>query len=46
MTSVIRLQGLIKDYPSGVGPVRILHGIDLVIEAGEFVAIIDRKSVV
>ena len=39
MTNVIRLQGLIKDYPSGVGPVRILHGIDLAIEAGEFVAV-------
>lgn len=39
MTSVIRLQGLVKDYPSGLGPVRILHGIDLLIEAGEFVAV-------
>ena len=39
MTGVIHLQRLVKDYPSGVGPVRILHGIDLAIEAGEFVAV-------
>lgn len=39
MTHVIHLNGLTKDYPSGVGPVRILHGIDLTIDAGEFVAI-------
>ena len=39
MASVIELKQIVKDYPSGVGPVRILHGIDLTIESGEFVAI-------
>lgn len=39
MPAVIALSQIIKDYPSGVGPVRILHGIDLLIERGEFVAI-------
>lgn len=39
MAPVIALKQIVKDYPSGVGPVRILHGIDLIIERGEFVAI-------
>lgn len=39
MPAVIELSQIVKDYPSGVGPVRILHGIDLLIERGEFVAI-------
>lgn len=39
MQPVITLTRIVKDYPSGLGPVRILHGIDLVIERGEFVAI-------
>ncbi|REH40479.1 putative ABC transport system ATP-binding protein [Paraperlucidibaca baekdonensis] len=39
MPAVIALSQIVKDYPSGVGPVRILHGIDLLIERGEFVAI-------
>ena len=39
MAEVIRLRQLVKDYPSGVGPVRILHGLDLLIDSGEFIAI-------
>lgn len=39
MASVITLSHIVKDYPSGLGPVRILHGIDLTIRSGEFVAI-------
>ncbi len=39
MSDVIALRALVKDYPSGLGPVRILHGIDLDIDSGEFVAI-------
>ncbi|MEL0028698.1 MAG: ABC transporter ATP-binding protein, partial [Perlucidibaca sp.] len=39
MPGVIHLQGLVKDYASGLGPVRILHGVDLAIDRGEFVAI-------
>lgn len=38
-TPVIALDNIIKDYDSGAGPVRILHGISLTIHAGEFVAI-------
>lgn len=55
-TPIIRTQGIVKEFPSGAGPVRILHGIDLVVHAGEFVALmgpsgsgkstLDRKSVV
>ncbi|MFZ5756477.1 MAG: ABC transporter ATP-binding protein [Pseudomonadota bacterium] len=36
---VIRIRGLVKDYDSGAGPSRVLHGIDLQVDAGEFVAI-------
>jgi putative ABC transport system ATP-binding protein len=39
VATVIALKHIVKDYPSGVGPVRILHDIDLTIESGEFVAI-------
>ena len=39
MDEVIRLRQLVKDYPSGLGPVRVLHGIDLRIARNEFVAI-------
>jgi putative ABC transport system ATP-binding protein len=38
-TPIIRTQGIVKEFPSGAGPVRILHGIDLVVHAGEFVAL-------
>ncbi|MGB4342523.1 MAG: ABC transporter ATP-binding protein [Moraxellaceae bacterium] len=37
-TAVIRTRGIIKEFASGTGPVRILHGIDLQVDAGEFVA--------
>jgi putative ABC transport system ATP-binding protein len=37
--AIIEINDLIKDYDSGAGPVRILHGISLRIEAGEFVAV-------
>ncbi len=36
---VILTRGIVKEFPSGAGPVRILHGIDLQVEAGEFVAV-------
>jgi putative ABC transport system ATP-binding protein len=37
--SVIRIEGLYKAYETAAGPVPVLKGIDLVIEPGEFVAI-------
>ena len=39
-TAVIRTRGIIKEFASGTGPVRILHGIDLRLERGEFAALI------
>ncbi len=36
---VIRVENLVKDYDSGAGPVRILHGISLSVTPGEFVAV-------
>lgn len=39
MPSVIRLSAIDKDYPSGAGPVRVLHQLDLDVASGEFVAI-------
>lgn len=38
-TPVILTRGIVKEFPSGTGPVRILHGIDLQVDAGEFVAV-------
>lgn len=36
---IIEIHDLVKDYASGAGPVRILHGISLTIARGEFVAV-------
>jgi len=36
---LIKLQGVMKDYPTAAGPYRALKGIDLNIYPGEFVAI-------
>ncbi len=38
-TALIRVEGLRKQYATMAGPVDVLRGIDLVIDAGEFVAI-------
>lgn len=37
--AIIEINDLVKEYDSGAGPVRILHGICLRIEPGEFVAV-------
>jgi putative ABC transport system ATP-binding protein len=39
MTGIIEVRGVVKDYPLGKLTVRALHGIDLVIERGEFTTI-------
>ncbi len=36
---VLDLKGLAKSYPSEGPPVRALRGVDLTVEAGEFVAV-------
>ena len=36
---IIRTKGLVKDYELGKVKVRALNGVDITIEAGEFVAI-------
>ena len=37
--SVISLKNIIKEYKLGKEKLRVLHGIDLEVEAGEFVAL-------
>ncbi len=39
MSAIIEVRGVIKDYPLGKLTVRALHGIDLVVERGEFTTI-------
>ncbi|MDX2222261.1 MAG: ABC transporter ATP-binding protein [Rhodospirillaceae bacterium] len=36
----IHAQGIVKDFPGGEGPVRVLHGIDLALPAGELIMLI------
>jgi putative ABC transport system ATP-binding protein len=38
-TSVIRIERLYKEYVTGAGPVPVLHGLDVSVMAGEFVAV-------
>lgn len=38
-TPVLELSGIVKEYP-GTPPLRILHGIDLTVEAGELLAVV------
>ncbi|MFH5776276.1 MacB family efflux pump subunit [Paracoccus sp. NGMCC 1.201697] len=44
MTPLVRLQGITRSYPSGEGELQVLHGIDLDIAQGEFVAIIGASG--
>lgn len=37
--AVISVRDIVKDFPSGTGPVRILNGINVDVHTGEFVAI-------
>lgn len=43
---MIRLKNINKSYNTGAISLHVLKGIDLTIEDGEYVSIIDRKSVV
>ena len=40
----IDLRGLCREFPSADGATRVLHGIDLMIQSGEFVAITGRSG--
>jgi macrolide transport system ATP-binding/permease protein len=40
----IDLRGLCREFPSADGATRVLHGIDLMIQPGEFVAITGRSG--
>lgn len=37
---IIELTDVIKDYPTGAGPVRVLRGVSLTVQVGEFVAVV------
>jgi putative ABC transport system ATP-binding protein len=39
MSAIIEVHGVVKDYPLGKLTVRALHGIDLIVERGEFTTI-------
>ena len=38
-TAVIRIEQLYKEYQTGAGPVPVLHGLDVMVMPGEFVAV-------
>jgi macrolide transport system ATP-binding/permease protein len=42
--ALIELRDIVKAYPSGGTPVRVLHGITLAIREGEFVAIVGQSG--
>ena len=42
--SVLRLEEVVKEYPTGDSYLRVLHGIDLDIRQGEFVAIVGASG--
>ncbi|HBT96889.1 MAG TPA: macrolide ABC transporter permease/ATP-binding protein MacB, partial [Desulfobulbaceae bacterium] len=44
MTALIELRGVCRDYPAGEETLRVLHDIDLRIEAGEMVAIVGASG--
>ena len=41
---LIELSGIRREYPSGGGSVTVLHGVDLTIRRGEFVAIVGASG--
>jgi putative ABC transport system ATP-binding protein len=41
---LIDLRGVVKDYVTDAGPFRALDGIDLQVDAGEFVAVVGRSG--
>jgi len=41
---MLRLQGVCRDYPAGESKLRVLHGVDLSIHAGEMVAIVGASG--
>jgi putative ABC transport system ATP-binding protein len=41
---IVDLRGVVKDYRTEAGPFRALDGVDLEIQAGEFVAIVGRSG--
>jgi len=41
---LIELQGVFKTYPTGAGPVHALRGVELRIEAGEFLSVMGQSG--
>lgn len=44
MTALLELNNIRRSYPSGDGPVEVLKGISLRVEAGEMVAIVGASG--
>ena len=44
MTALLELNDIRRSYPSGDGPVEVLKGISLRVEAGEMVAIVGASG--
>ena len=44
MTALLELKDIRRSYPSGDGPVEVLKGISLRVEAGEMVAIVGASG--
>jgi putative ABC transport system ATP-binding protein len=41
---VIRLRGVVKEYPTAAGPFRALKGIDLDVRTGEFLGVVGKSG--
>ena len=42
--SLIRVRNLVKSYPTGAGPFKALHSIDLEVQQGEYIGVIGKSG--
>jgi putative ABC transport system ATP-binding protein len=43
-TRLVELRGVVKDYLTDAGPFRALHGVDLEVDPGEFIAVVGKSG--